>query len=130
VSLARLSAGAAAAAFTGSGVLQQQIHFRSTHMRAMTLAALMLMAGVSVHAGGVVNVRFVEPDRFVDSGNSQFDKPANLKVIEQHLQQLGQRYLADGQTLQIDVTDVDLAGEKRPSRRAGEDVRIVRGKAD
>lgn len=99
-------------------------------MRSILTTLTLLTMAAAAQAGGVVNVKFVEPDKFADSGNGQFDKPVNLKVIEQHLQQLGQRYLADGQTLQVEVTDVDLAGEKRPSRRAGEEIRIVRGRAD
>lgn len=97
----------------------------------ISLAALALgsVGAVGAQAAGTVQVSFVEPDKFADAGRS-FDRPANLKTIETHLQDLGQRYLADGQTLSIEVLDVDLAGELRPSRRSGTDVRVVRGGAD
>ena len=95
---------------------------------APTIAMSLLAAASLAQAGGTVNVSFVEPDKFYDSGNSQFDKPANLKTIEVFLQDLGTRYLADGQVLDIEVLNVDLAGYSRPTRRG--DLRIVRGGAD
>jgi hypothetical protein len=94
-----------------------------------TLAAsLVLFAAGAAHAGGVVNVTFVEPDKYYDSGNNQFDRPTNLKTIEQFLQDLGKRYLPDGQVLDIEVLNVDLAGYARPTRHG--DLRVVRGGAD
>lgn len=97
-------------------------------MRTIATTVALLAAAAAAHAGGTVNVNFVEPDTYYDSGNGQFDKPVNLKVIEHFLQELGQRYLPDGQVLSIDVLNVDLAGYVRPTRKG--DVRIVRGKAD
>ena len=99
-------------------------------IRSTLLAACLAAAAAAAHAGGVVSVTFVEPDKFADSGTNAADRSANLKVLEQHLKQLGQRYLGDGQSLQIEVTEVDLAGSTRPSRRSGEEIRIVRGMAD
>ena len=97
-------------------------------MQSLTVA-LSLLAGASVaQAGGTVNVSFVDPDKFYDSGNSHFDKPANLKTIEAFLQDLGKRYLADGQVLDVEVLNVDLAGYSRPTRQG--DLRVVRGGAD
>ena len=94
----------------------------------LTVAFSLLAAVSAVQAGGTVNVSFIEPDKFYDSGNSQFDKPTNLKTIEAFLQELGKRYLADGQVLDIEVLNVDLAGYSRPTRNG--DLRIVRGGAD
>lgn len=95
---------------------------------ALTVAFSLLAAAAAAQAGGVVNVTFVEPDKYYDSGNNQFDKPINLKTIETFLQDLGKRYLADGQVLDIEVLNVDLAGYSRPTRNG--DLRIVRGGAD
>jgi hypothetical protein len=95
---------------------------------ALTVAFSLWAAAAAAHAGGVVNVTFVEPDKYYDSGNNQFDKPTNLKTIEAFLQDLGKRYLADGQVLDIEVLNVDLAGYSRPTRKG--DLRIVRGGAD
>lgn len=98
-------------------------------MRTLISFAALAACAVGIQAAGTVQVSFVEPDKYADAGRS-FDRPANLRTIEAHLQSLGQRYLADGQVLNIEVLDVDLAGELRPSRRSGSDVRVVRGGAD
>jgi hypothetical protein len=97
-------------------------------MRSIAITFTLLTVAAAAQAGGTVNVKFVEPDKFYDAGNRTFDQAANLKVIEQFMQQLGQRYLPDGQVLDIDVLDVDLAGYVRPTRNG--DLRVVRGKAD
>ncbi len=93
----------------------------------ISLAALAAcsVGAVGVQAAGSVQVTFVEPDRFADAGRS-FERPANLKTIEAHLRSLGQRYLADGQALNVEVLDVDLAGELRPSRRSAGEIRVAR----
>jgi hypothetical protein len=95
---------------------------------ASTVALALCLSAAGALAGGVVNVTFVEPDKFYDSGNNQFDRPNNLKTIETFLQDLGKRYLSDGQVLEIEVLNVDLAGYSRPTRKG--DLRIVRGGAD
>lgn len=94
----------------------------------LTVAFSLLAAGTAAQAGGIVNVTFVEPDNFYDSGNNNFDRPTNLKTIELFLQDLGKRYLPDGQVLDIEVLNVDLAGYSKPTRNG--DLRIVRGRAD
>jgi hypothetical protein len=94
----------------------------------LTVALALLAAAAAAQAGGTVNVSFVEPDKFYDAGNNQFDRPTNLKTIESFLQDLGKRYLADGQVLDVEVLNVDLAGYSRPTRNG--DLRIVRGGAD
>lgn len=95
---------------------------------ASTAALALLAAAAAAQAGGTVNVSFVEPEKFYDAANSAFDRPANLKTIEQFLQALGKRHLPDGQVLNIEVLNVDLAGYVRPTRQG--DLRIVRGGAD
>jgi hypothetical protein len=99
-------------------------------MRTLIALAALASIGLSAHAAGTVTVSFVDPDKYSDAANSQFERPATLKTLEAHLQYLGKRYLADGQTLSIEVLDVDLAGEMRPSRRTGTEIRIARGGAD
>ena len=100
-------------------------------MRLTTTAALLLVCAGAAQAGGTVNVSFIEPEHFTDAGErSYYYSPTTLKVIEQYLHDLGQRYLADGQVLKIDVTNIDLAGWPQPAAGRGQGVRIVRGSAD
>jgi hypothetical protein len=93
---------------------------------ALPLLAAAWLAGPA-QAAGTVQVRFIEPERFTDLSFSTLDRERELQEIADHLRQLGQR-LPEGQTLNIEVLDVDLAGETWP-RAAGE-VRILRGRTD
>jgi len=53
-----------------------------------------------------------------------------LVDVAVYLQWLGTRYLPAQQTLKIEVRDIDLAGELRPSRRHPPELRVARGGAD
>ena len=85
---------------------------------------------MSAHAAGTVEVSFVEPARYSDAGRDPVESRRNEDTLARYLEGLGERYLAAGQTLKIDVLDLDLAGTVRPSRRGTGDIRIVRGGAD
>ncbi len=97
--------------------------------RAMSFAAALAAALLSgaAHAAATVEVRYVEPDNFTDIGRSPWDRERALKALAGHLQKLGQT-LPDGQTLRLDVTDIDLAGDIRPW--GWPEVRVLRGQAD
>lgn len=92
-------------------------------LMALSLAAACMPA----HAAGVAEVRFVQPEKFADAGQGSFDRNRTLQSITQHLEVLGKR-LPDGQTLRVEVLDVDLAGEVWP--RGPSEVRVLRGRAD
>jgi hypothetical protein len=96
---------------------------------ALSLFAL-YGAAASVHAAGTVEVSFLEPARYSDAGRDPAESRRNEDTLARHLEGLGQRYLAAGQVLKVDVLDVDLAGTVRPSRRGNGEIRIVRGGAD
>lgn len=80
-------------------------------------------------AVATVTVSFIKPDSYTDMGRYPEDMKTQMKEIETHLEQLGQRYLLPNQSLKIEVLDVDLAGHLSLSR-PGREVRIMRGKAD
>ena len=96
--------------------------------QSITLIALAALAA-GAQAAGTVQVQFVQPEKFADVRDQAFSRERNLEALKQHLERAGARYLADGQTLKIDVLDVDLAGEPKPGARAT-DVRVLKGKAD
>lgn len=81
-------------------------------------------------AGAAVTVSFTNPESYTDIGRYRDEPNAEMKEIEAHLKQLGERYLPPSQLLKIEVLDVDLAGYVSLSNRSGHDVRILRGKAD
>ena len=94
---------------------------------AWMLCVFAVAAGPAL--AGTANVKFVDAERYSDAGNTRWDEQDNLKVLAAHLQALAQRQLPQGQTLSIEVLDVDLAGEARP-HRGGNWVRVTRGRAD
>ncbi|ARN21111.1 DUF3016 domain-containing protein [Piscinibacter gummiphilus] len=97
----------------------------------VTIVALWLLAVArSATAAGTANVTFVNPEKFTDAGYSretptERDLAALQRDLERHVQKLAERDLADGETLAVEVLDVDLAGRFQPSARI-DDVRIVR----
>ncbi len=100
------------------------------HPRFFSLAALAtfaLFAVAPAHAAGKLELQFIAPDQFSDIGRGGYDRDRNLKSLTDYLQTLVAQ-LPDGQTLKLEVLDVDLAGELRP--RAGQEIRVLRGAAD
>lgn len=83
--------------------------------------------GLQAQAAGRADVRFIEPERYADIGWSRSDREANLEELKRHFERLAAG-LPDGQTLVVEVTDVDLAGETEPARSWG--VRVLRGRTD
>lgn len=107
-------------------------HLANFRHAISALAALGLWAAAALPAAaaGKVEVSFVEPEKFADAGRSVVDRERTLKALGEYLQGLG-RELPDGQTLQIEVTDLDLAGNVDPFGWNGiDDVRVLRGRAD
>jgi hypothetical protein len=91
-------------------------------------AAIALLTGMA-QAAGTVQVKFIEPEKFTDIRDASRRLDDNLASLRQHLEQVAAPYVADGQTMTIEVLDVDLAGRVEPARRP-DDVRVLRGQAD
>lgn len=91
--------------------------------------AAALVAG-SALAGGTVTVSYPPDASFSDAGKTSWDRETTTTHLTQYLQRLGQQYLSEDRTLVVQVLDIDLAGEMRPTRRSAQDLRIARGMAD
>lgn len=91
------------------------------------VAVLALLASSSAWAG--VQVNFSKPDDYSDMPFSTRDREQILAGLAEHFQLLG-KGLRPGQDLQIEVTDVDLAGREDPMRRGTMDVRVMDGRTD
>ena len=100
------------------------------HFSATVVAAGLVLAAAAAQAAGTVQVSFIQSDKFTDAGDARRDIDGNLRELARHFDALAQRYLGDGQKLTVEVLDIDLAGEVRPSRRFMQDVRVLRGRAD
>lgn len=98
-------------------------------MRRKRIAAIALLASMLVPtiAQAAVKVTFVDPERFSDRDFKVASKRDGiLRAFEQYLDRLGATYLKDGQTLNIQVLNIDLAGRYEPWQRHFNDVRIMR----
>ena len=89
---------------------------------------VLAFAALSATAAGVT-VTYAPTARHADAGSGPAQIEANLAELAAHLQGLGQRLLAADDALEVEIVDLDLAGELRPSRR-GSDLRVLRGGAD
>jgi hypothetical protein len=91
--------------------------------------AFLTLFALEAQAAGTVQVRFVQPDKFSDVRDGHLRAEDNLQMLQRHLEEIGARYVTDGQTLKIEVLDVDLAGEVHRGGRL-DDVRVLKGRAD
>lgn len=91
------------------------------------LAAALAAAAGPALAVGSAQVTYVQPEKFADIGFGSLDRERTLLSLSQHIEALGKR-LPDGQTLRVEVLDVDLAGEVWPG--GARELRILRGRAD
>jgi Protein of unknown function (DUF3016) len=97
--------------------------------RAGAVLTITLFA-TAAQAAGKVEVSFKNINEFSDAGQGVIERERNTKSLGDFMQGWG-TVLPDGQTLQLEVLDVDLAGELRHNWRGlGQDVRVLRGRAD
>ena len=109
------------------------IHSIFTILPMKTLTFLILsslIAAVAVSAE--VQVTFEEPEKFRDidygDGNTRRGIKVHIPILEKHIIKSGKRFLTEGQTLSMTVTDVDLAGDYEPWLSIDfSDIRIVKG---
>lgn len=96
-------------------------------LRIREYFAILLVAALP--ASAAVNVAFA-PGPYADIGPPGPDADQVKAELARHLQSLGARYLAPDELLDIEVLDVDLAGELEYGRIAGREIRVARGNAD
>jgi Protein of unknown function (DUF3016) len=92
-------------------------------------AAATVLFSVAAQAAGSVQVNFIKPEQFSDVRDSYLRSDRYLELLKDNISAAALPYLADGQTLKVDVLDVDLAGEVRHGARPY-DVRVLKGRAD
>ncbi|MCB1588186.1 MAG: DUF3016 domain-containing protein [Xanthomonadales bacterium] len=101
-------------------------------MRMLSLGFLALVAGLATAAESPVTVNYIEPKQFTDVQDSRShvinpDRNTHLRSLRKWLQKQGPRWLGDGQQLQIEFTDIDLAGDYEPIVHPSlDDVRIIK----
>ena len=98
---------------------------------ALVALSLSLLAR-SAWAEPNLTVVFVHPENYSDASYSSMfanaqDRADVQRDIAQHLQSLAERTLPPGDSLKIEVLDIDLAGRVEPFRSSiGNDVRVIR----
>lgn len=92
---------------------------------ALTLATT--LAASLPAAAGTAEVDWTQPGHYRDAGRSIVDRERTLQSLADHFDRLALR-LPQGQTLKIEVLDVDLAGELQPW--GWQELRVLRGRAD
>lgn len=97
-----------------------------------SLVAAALATGAALTAGAALagaTVTYIEPDKFIDVPFSPIDRERVLKELTDHFTRLGKQ-LPAGQELTVEVTELDLAGRIEPTRRSGNEIRLLTGGAD
>ncbi|MDU9393517.1 DUF3016 domain-containing protein [Pseudomonas sp. zfem002] len=99
----------------------------------LTLATLCLLASTSMAQAATTNVQvnFIHPEKFRDASlrGDGYQRGADEQVMKQlrvYLETLGNRYLGTGQSLRVDIRDIDLAGHYEPWQRNASSVRFMR----
>jgi len=99
----------------------------------LTLVACCLLTCTSMAQAAAPNVEvnFIHPEKFRDASlrGEGYRRGADeqvMKDLRTYLQVLGTRYLKAGQTLRIDIRDIDLAGRYEPWQTNAYSVRFMR----
>ena len=96
-------------------------------MHARTFLAAALLAAAPAYAARA-KVEFVHPESFTDAGRNYAgeERDDNLQRLASHIGALAAKRLPADQTLEVWVTDVDLAGYYDPRQPFTHEVRIVK----
>ena len=101
---------------------------KSFHRWSGAVATALLATTLQpAQAAGTVHVRWIEPARFADAGRGTVDRERTLQALAEHLKSRA-AWLPEGQTLTLEVTEVDLAGELEPW--GWQALRVLRGRVD
>jgi hypothetical protein len=95
--------------------------------RTMLAAAVALLATSAAWAE--VSVTYVKPDDYTDMPRSVIERDRVLKDFSEYFAKLDKK-LPAGQSLKIEVLDIDLAGRLYPRYSGGDDIRVLKGGAD
>ncbi len=88
------------------------------------LAALLIAAAALPAVAGTAECTFRAPEQWRDAGRTPLERERTGEAVAQIFRSLAAR-LPAGQTLKVDLTDVDLAGETRFTPQG--DLRVLRG---
>jgi hypothetical protein len=90
-------------------------------IQKLIVSAVLALGAATASAGDVI-VNYIQPDGFSDI-TSGGEREQLLRDLTKHFVKLGEK-LPPGQSLRIDVQDIDMAGSERPSG-ARTDLRVT-----
>ena len=93
-------------------------------MRSLLIALCLTLPGAAL-AG--VTVTFADPNKFTDVEDKNSTPDQVMGEIKAHLEKLGEKHLAPGKKVTIEVFDIDRAGRPRMGRN---DIRVMTGRSD
>ncbi|QYF94683.1 DUF3016 domain-containing protein [Massilia sp. PAMC28688] len=93
------------------------------------IACVAAALAVAAPAAAGVNVTYQAPEQFADLGHYEWQRQEVLRELSDHFKKLAAQ-LPPGQTLNVEVLDIDLAGRQRPVRWSIYDIRVINGGAD
>ncbi|MDE2155637.1 MAG: DUF3016 domain-containing protein [Xanthomonadaceae bacterium] len=107
---------------------------KSSPLSRLLCVACLALVSVAARAAtlpGNVNVHYKDPQHFTEAkrsfGRHRIDADDYLNPLKAYIAERASRILAPGQRLDIEVTDVDRAGEYEPWRGPRfDDVRIIK----
>lgn len=96
-------------------------------LKTYCILLMVLTSSVLARAANTT-INWFEPEKYTDLGTN-FHDDADIEIfskqLEPYIQRMADKYLAPNTSLELTITDVDLAGEYEPWKR-NDDVRIVR----
>jgi hypothetical protein len=88
------------------------------------IVALLFIPVAAVDAS--IRVTFINPEQYHDEDFRSLKRDGIIAEFQKEFERLDRRFIKKGQTLIIDVLDVELAGRYEPWRTGFNDVRILR----
>ena len=95
----------------------------------LILGSLLAVVPIAVYAG-TATAEFADVSEFTDFSVNGMTEEKTLKIFERELadelEKISNKYLAEGETLVITFTDIDMAGDIQPWRnRTNSDIRYI-----
>ena len=98
---------------------------------ALAAGSILLSGAEKEKAPARATAEFVAPEKFTDFRQSNLDsdreRESLIERFTEHVADLGNRYIPEGQRLEIRFKDIDLAGDFEPWRGPSfDDIRILK----
>jgi len=82
-------------------------------------------AGMNAAHAAELELRFAQPERFVDAGDGPLERERNLAELESYMRGQAAQRLPASQKLLVEVLDLNLAGDVKPVGRSMDRLRVL-----